>query len=231
MNAAGQAGNTRWRFFALLAAMAFLSYALRQDIQVAGQFMMPALGISEVQMGWIYAAFPLGYAVAQLPGGMLGEGGWLAALPWLTGTFAAVLGGWACDRLCGRFGPRLGCRIPGACGMAATTVFLLAGLRVDNAYLAVALLSLCFASTQFTEAAFWEAQIFIAPAHAGPGTGIMNTAASIAGIIVSPLVPWLAVMQGWGWVPALAGAAGFGLLSALLCLFVRADRPLPAHGA
>ncbi len=307
MNAAGQAGNTRWRFFALLAAMAFLSYALRQDIQVAGQFMMPALGISEVQMGWIYAAFPLGYAVAQLPGGMLGErfgprrvltvlgvlwlftsvatgilpdlfagsvaavigvllavrflvgivhapifpvqaiaianwfpvghwglptslssagltlgaaatqplvaaamvawgwqsafyiyipfglllfmlwwryatddpahhravgradqmiranrrdtlllaiayfsmnvvfylfftwflhylvkvrgfsllgeGSWLAALPWLTGTFAAVLGGWSCDRLCGRFGPRLGCRIPGACGMAATAVF------------------------------------------------------------------------------------------------------------
>ena len=50
MNAPGRAGNTRWRFFALLAAMAFLSYALRQDIQVAGQFMMPALGISEVQM-------------------------------------------------------------------------------------------------------------------------------------------------------------------------------------
>ena len=35
--------------------------------------MMPALGISEVPMGWIYAAFPLGYAVGQLPGGMLGE--------------------------------------------------------------------------------------------------------------------------------------------------------------
>jgi adenosylhomocysteinase len=28
------AGNTRWRFFALLAAMAFLSYALRQDIDL-----------------------------------------------------------------------------------------------------------------------------------------------------------------------------------------------------
>jgi ACS family glucarate transporter-like MFS transporter len=425
------AGNTRWRFFALLAAMAFLSYALRQDIQVAGQFMMPALGISEVQMGWIYAAFPLGYAVGQLPGGMLGErfgarrvlavlgvmwlftsaatgflpglfagslalvigvlvvvrflvgvvhapifpvqavaiaawfpvghwglptslssagltlgaaatqplvaaamiawgwqsafyiyipfgvllfllwwwyatddpaahravgaaelaliragrevlegvpaeekgtwlrllrnrdtlllalayfsmnvvfylfftwflhylvkvrgfslledGGWLAALPWLTGCIAAVAGGWSCDALCIRLGPKLGCRIPGACGMAATAVFLVAGLHVDNGYLAVALMSLCFASTQFTEAAFWEAQTFLAPAHAGSGTGIMNTGANIAGVIVGPLVPWLALDQGFGWVPTLGGAAGFALLSSVLWLFVRADRPL-----
>jgi MFS transporter, ACS family, glucarate transporter len=433
--AVARAGNTRWRYFALLAAMAFLSYALRQDIQVAGQFMMPALGISEVQMGWIYAAFPLGYAVGQLPGGMLGERfgprrvlailgvlwlltsaatgvlpglfagsliavisvllvvrflvglvhapifpvqavaiaswfpvghwglptslssagltlgaaatqplvaaamiawgwqsafyiyipfgialfllwwwyatddpadhrgvgaaelaliragrteittvapeekdawrrllgnrdtlllalayfsmnvvfylfftwflhylvkvrgfsilesgtGWLAALPWLSGTFAAVLGGWACDQLCARLGPRLGCRIPGACGMAATALFLFAGLYVENAYLAVALMSLCFASTQFTEAAFWEAQTFIAPAHAGSGTGIMNTGANVAGIIVGPLVPWLAVNQGWGWAPTLAGAAGFALLSAGLWLFVRADLPLAKH--
>ena len=426
-------GNTRWKFFWLLAAMAFLSYALRQDIQVAGQFMMPALGIDEVQMGWIYAAFPLGYAIGQLPGGMLGErfgarrvlailgvmwlltsvatgflpgffagsvaavigvllvvrflvglvhapifpvqavaiaawfpvghwglptslssagltlgaaatqplvaaamiawgwqsafyiyipfgvllflwwwwyatddpavhpgvapaelaliragrkaldgvpaeekgawfrllgnrdtlllavayfsmnvvfylfftwflhylvkvrgfsllenGGWLAALPWLTGCFAAVLGGWTCDVLCARLGPRLGCRIPGACGMAATAVFLIVGLHVDNAYLAVALMSLCFASTQFTEAAFWEAQTFLAPAHAGSGTGIMNTGANVAGFIVGPLVPWLAVNQGLGWVPTLGGAAGFALLSSVLWLFVRADMPLSA---
>jgi ACS family glucarate transporter-like MFS transporter len=105
-------------------------------------------------------------------------------------------------------------------------VFLVAGLHVDNGYLAVALMSLCFASTQFTEAAFWEAQTFLAPAHAGSGTGIMNTGANIAGVIVGPLVPWLALDQGFGWVPTLGGAAGFALLSSVLWLFVRADRPL-----
>jgi sugar phosphate permease len=432
MRPTARAGNARWRFLVLLGAMAFLSYALRQDIQVAGQFMMPALGIDEVQMGWIYAAFPLGYAVGQLPGGMLGErfgarrtlavlgvlwlltsgatgllpdlfagslaavvgvllvvrflvglvhapifpvqaiaiaswfpvghwglptslssagltlgaaatqplvaaamvawgwqsafyiyipggallfmlwwwyarddpaqhaavdaaelaliragrealetvpaeekgawlrllgnrdtlllalayfsmnvvfylfftwflhylvkvrgfslleeGGWLAALPWLTGTFAAVLGGLTCDGLCTRLGPRLGCRIPGACGMALTALFLLAGLHVENAYFAVALLSLCFASTQFTEAAFWEAQTYIAPNHAGSGTGIMNTGANFAGIAVGPLVPWLALSQGWGWVAALSIGVFFAALSAVLWLCIRADRPLP----
>jgi hypothetical protein len=31
--------------------------------------MMPELGISEIEMGWIYAAFIWGYALCQLPVG------------------------------------------------------------------------------------------------------------------------------------------------------------------
>ena len=46
---------------------------MRQNIHVAGEFMMPELGISEIQMGWIYAAFIWGYALCQLPGGILGK--------------------------------------------------------------------------------------------------------------------------------------------------------------
>ena len=57
---------------------------------------------------------------------------------------------------------------------------------------------------------------------------MINTGANVAGFIVGPLVPWLAVNQGLGWVPTLGGAAGFALLSSVLWLFVRADMPLPA---
>ena len=46
---------------------------MRQNIHVAGEFMMPELGISEIEMGWIYAAFIWGYALCQLPGGILGK--------------------------------------------------------------------------------------------------------------------------------------------------------------
>ncbi|MFZ1296350.1 MAG: hypothetical protein WAR81_19260, partial [Pseudomonadales bacterium] len=63
MSSPGRAGNTRWRFFALLFGMSFLSYALRQNMQVAGEQMMPELAISEVEMGWIYGAFVWGYAL------------------------------------------------------------------------------------------------------------------------------------------------------------------------
>ena len=64
---------TRWRLFSLLFLLSFLSYLMRQNIHVAGEFMMPELGISEIEMGWIYAAFIWGYALCQLPGGVFGK--------------------------------------------------------------------------------------------------------------------------------------------------------------
>lgn len=429
MSSAAQVGNTRWRFFALLFGMSFLSYALRQNMQVAGEQMMPELAISEVDMGWIYGAFVWGYALFQLPGGLLGERfgarrvltvlgvlwlltsiltgwlpglvvsssfgvlltlflvrlatgivhapifpvqagaigtwfprgqwgfpnalsstglalgaaatqplvawvmvsygwrsafyvfvpfglalfalwwwyardnpadhpgvgaaelalinagrngvsgherdpqvwkrllrnrdtlllalsyfsmnyvfylfftwffhylvhergfsvletGFLAALPWMTGACTAALGGWVCDLLCARLGPRRGCRLPGACGMFATAVFLSAGMYVESAYMAVALLSLCFAATQFAEGAFWQAQTYVANGHAAPAGGILNTGANLAGVVVGPLVPWLALSLGWGWVAALSTGVFFAALSAMSWLFIRADKPL-----
>ena len=64
---------TRWRVFSVLFLLSFLSYLMRQNIHVAGEFMMPELGISELEMGWIYAAFIWGYALFQLPGGVMGK--------------------------------------------------------------------------------------------------------------------------------------------------------------
>ena len=53
---------TRWRLFSVLFLLSFLSYLMRQNIHVAGEFMMPELGITEIEMGWImppsYGATP-----------------------------------------------------------------------------------------------------------------------------------------------------------------------------
>jgi ACS family glucarate transporter-like MFS transporter len=179
---------------------------------------------------YLFFTWFLHYLVKVRGFSVLADGtGYLAAMPWLTGTFTAILGGWCCDTLCTRLGPRWGCRIPGAGGLFATALFLAAGLQVDDPYMAVALLSLCFASTQFTEASFWQAQTFVASTHAASATGIMNTGANFAGIIVGPLIPWLALEMGWGWVGALSLGVVFALLGAVLWLNVRADCPLPEH--
>lgn len=66
-------GNIRWRVFALLFAVAFVSYTLRQNIHVAAEIMMPELGISEMQMGLVFSSFVWSYALFQLPGGILGQ--------------------------------------------------------------------------------------------------------------------------------------------------------------
>ena len=90
------------------------------------------------------------YLVKELGFSIL-ETGFLAALPWVTGAFVATLGGLTCDALCRRLGPRLGCRIPAMIGLIGAGCLLYAGLYSTSPYMAVALLSLCFASTQFAD--------------------------------------------------------------------------------
>ena len=160
------------------------------------------------------------------------ESGMLAAAPWLLGAVAATMGGWVCDTLCGRLGPNLGCRIPAMTGLIGTGIFLYLGLYSPSPYVAVALLSLCYAFTQFAEGSFWSAQIHLAGPYAAPACGLMNTGGSVSGIIVGPLMPFLALKIGW--VAALSTGTLVAFLGAVLWLFIRVDRPFqprPREGA
>jgi ACS family glucarate transporter-like MFS transporter len=63
----------RWRILAILALASFISYVLRTNLSFAAPEMMSDLGLSEIQWGWVLAAFTAGYAIFQLPGGILGD--------------------------------------------------------------------------------------------------------------------------------------------------------------
>jgi len=65
--------SVRWAIVALLILASFVAYLLRQNISVAAKFMMPELGLSELQMGWVFGAYSWGYALFQFPGGLFGE--------------------------------------------------------------------------------------------------------------------------------------------------------------
>jgi ACS family glucarate transporter-like MFS transporter len=149
------------------------------------------------------------------------EGGFLAAGPWIAGAVAATAGGALCDRLCVRHGARRGCRVPAVAGLALVSVLLLAGATADDPYLAVLLLSLCFACTQLTEGAFWYAAISIAGRNAASAGGIMNTGGNAVGGVGALLIP--AIAERAGWVPALASGSVFALIGVVLWLFIRAD--------
>lgn len=66
-------GNIRWRILAILALGSFASYMLRSNVSIAAPAMMADLGLSEIQLGWVLAAFNAGYAVFQFPGGIFGD--------------------------------------------------------------------------------------------------------------------------------------------------------------
>ncbi len=49
--------------FAMLFAFAFTGYVQRTSVAVAAERMMPELGLTQVEVGWLFTAFLFTYAV------------------------------------------------------------------------------------------------------------------------------------------------------------------------
>ena len=65
--------NVRWRILAILVLASFIAYFLRTNLSFAAPDMMRDLGLSEIEWGYVLAAFTAGYALFQFPGGLLGD--------------------------------------------------------------------------------------------------------------------------------------------------------------
>ncbi|HEX7985607.1 MAG TPA: MFS transporter [Duganella sp.] len=66
-----QATRVRWLILAILFAVTTINYADRATIAIAGPEIKKLLGLSPVQMGFVFSAFAWSYVLAQLPGGWL----------------------------------------------------------------------------------------------------------------------------------------------------------------
>lgn len=92
-----------WRLVGLLSVTATASYLCRVNVSVAGVLMMRELGLSQQAMGRVFSAFLVGYALCQIPGGMLADRfgaprvlgcaalAWVAATGWIVGAGASVI--------------------------------------------------------------------------------------------------------------------------------------------
>jgi ACS family glucarate transporter-like MFS transporter len=150
------------------------------------------------------------------------EGGWYAAVPWITGAIGALAGGWACDRLWKRIGPRRSCSILGAAGQGATAVLLIAAAQAPHPIVAVLLLSLCLGAQQFTDAIYWAGSIAVGGRQASAACGVMNTGGNLAGGVVALAVPL--IVERFGWPAALASGSVFALAAAALWLVTATDQ-------
>ena len=173
---------------------------------------------------YIFANWLFTYLVEERGFSLL-ESGVLYALPFIVGAVLAVVGGLTCDALCRRIGPRWGCRAVGALGMGMVAWLLLAGAYAANPYVAVALFSLCYGFTQFTEGAFWSGTTFVAGPYTAAAGGVLNTGGNLPGV----LAPLFGLMvDRVGWLPTLTTGSLFALLSAILWLLIRVDIPARA---
>lgn len=69
----GKPTNIRWLVFLVLALGSFISYVLRSNVSIAAPAMIEDLALTEIQLGWVLAAFTAGYAIFQFPGGIFGD--------------------------------------------------------------------------------------------------------------------------------------------------------------
>lgn len=169
---------------------------------------------------YIFSQWLFTYLVEER-GFTLLESGFLYALPFVVGAILAAAGGFVCDALSRRFGPRIGCRVPAISGLILVAALLLAGAWAAQPFVAVGLLSLCFGFTQFTEGAFWQATTFAAGPHTATATGVLNTGGNLAGFL-APAVGVL--LDRFGWLPTLSSGSVFAIVGALLWLFVRVEQ-------
>ncbi|MGB6853978.1 MAG: MFS transporter [Thermoanaerobaculia bacterium] len=184
------------------------------------------LTLSYFSMNYVFYIFFNWFFVylVQVRGFASLEGGFLATLPWLLGAVGAVIGGFWSDGLSRSRGIRIGCRLPGVISLVLVAVLLWAGAAATNAYLAVALLAVCFGCTQLSEGAYWSAVTSVAGRHTAAASGVLNTGGNAVGGFGALLVPFVA--ERFGWVAALSTGSLMAVVAALLWLFIRADEPL-----
>jgi ACS family glucarate transporter-like MFS transporter len=185
-----------WPLVFLLSATATASYLCRVNISVAGALLMKDFDLSQIQMGRLFSAFLLGYALFQVPAGMLADR-WgarrillLSAWWWVALTILQSLVGWG----------------PLRAGAGATLMILLT-LRF--------LLGVGEAPT-FPGAAQGVSR-WIPPERQGRANGIVIAAVGVGSAIAPPLLS--AAMVRAGWRAALLLSALPALILALVWLF------------
>ncbi len=66
-------GRIRWLLVAWMFVISSVAYLDRVNISIAGSSIEHDFGLTHVQLGWVFSAFVLGYALFQAPGGRLAD--------------------------------------------------------------------------------------------------------------------------------------------------------------
>jgi len=119
-----------------------------------------------------------------------------AGLPLLVSMPGDLLGGWLTDRLCIRYGLRVGRCGLGAAAYVVVGISLIAAGRVPSPVLAALLIALATGVTMFTLGAAWGTAIEIGGNHVGVVGGTMNSIGNLVAmlnpLIVAYSVAWFA---------------------------------------
>jgi MFS transporter, ACS family, glucarate transporter len=179
----------RWRIFSFLFGFGFLAYIQQKTITVAAERMMPELGLSHVQLGYIETAFIVGYAIFQLPGGILGQ----------------------------RLGARATFVIIGLLAFAATIATPLAPALATGAWLVALLIAAQFV-LGLSQAPIFPIsagvfEVWFPPKHWPAVQGLQTMGLNLGAALTPPLIVSLTLMLGWQRALAWSALPALGLIA------------------
>ncbi len=187
-----------WIVVGLLSLTATASYLCRVNVSVIGALLMGEVGLTQIQMGRIFSAFLLGYALFQIPGGYLADR-WgarrvlaFSALWWTVITALMSMVGWGPFRI-------------SVYGFLMVLLVLRFILGVGEA-------------PTFPAAAQGVSR-WVVTSRQGRANGIVIAAIGLGSAIAPPFLT--AVMTRWGWRIALLSSAIPSLLVTLIWLAVQ----------
>jgi ACS family glucarate transporter-like MFS transporter len=190
-------GRIRWVLVAWMFAISAVAYLDRVNISIAGGSIERDFHLTHVQLGWVFSAFALGYALFQAPGG----------------------------RLADRFGPRkiiaLGTIWWGV--FTSLTAFVPAGIAGMLAVLLGVRFLLGVGEAVVYPACNRLVASWIPSQERGLANGWIFAGVGAGAGIAPPLVTYLLVHYGWRW--SFWASALLGLAAGAIWLMIARDRP------
>jgi len=183
--------KVRWTILAILFAVTTINYADRATIAIAGPELKKLLGLSPVEMGFVFSAFAWSYVLAQLPGG------------WLLDRFGSKITYFFSIFLWSLFTMLMG-TVGFFTGAAALATLI--GLRL----LVGAAEAPSFPGNSRIASAWFPT------AERGTAAAIFNSAQYFATVLFAPLMGWL--VHSFGWESVFFVMGGLGIVMAFIWL-------------
>jgi ACS family glucarate transporter-like MFS transporter len=192
--------TVRWRLLLTLVFVSAISYVLRYTVSTAGVPIMEDFGFSEIQFGWVLAAFTAGYAIFQFPGGIFG------VTVGLRRALVIIMIAWAILTILTAIVPSSGISVTWALGIFIALRFLVGASHAPLFPVVCGLIERWF------PIGGW-----------GLPNGLTSTGLTLGAAAVPPLLGWL--MLELSWRESFLILSPLGFLSAGMCWWYLRDEP------
>jgi ACS family glucarate transporter-like MFS transporter len=190
-------GRVRWILIFWMFVIGAVSYLDRVNISIAGPSIEREFHLDHIQMGWVFSAWVLGYALFQAPSG----------------------------RLADRFGPRRIVTLGAVwwAGFTALTGFAPARVAGALAILLVVRFALGIGESLVFPASNRLVAAWIPSQERGIANGVIFAGVGAGAGITPPLITYVLLHYGWRW--SFAVSALIGLVAGLVWFLVARDHP------